>query len=661
MSLANRRYRQLNSSSPCAAPSGNRYRSVAALWALRALVPLSGAHRLAFGYIHNVQELLVEIGCWPLESPVQDGPMIGPAAMKRLHALHSDAERRAATLPEPLASNVSRLGKLVGLNAAEETIVGFAVLLYAVEWLEPATDALGNVDAAGLHKALAVLLKIETGKMRRALSPEGRLYEAGLVRVCARNGRTLKDKLELLSGLEDCLLIPQQDPAAALRDYFQLAAPAKLGLESFSHVDRDLEVILPHLKHAVDRRPVGVNLLIHGRSGVGKTELVRTLAKSLDVHLYEIGSAGADGNPHNGLYRLQACQLCQRVLSRRGRCMVLFDEIEDVFPSPRAFFAEGNGQTGPKAWINRLLEQNPVPAFWLSNRIGHIDSAYLRRFDYVLRLRPPARERRAAFIRECLDGLPVNERTVARLADNEHLVPALTERAAKVARASADAAPAQIDRAFARAVENSLTAIGARTNSAFSAPTSIPYDLSLTNADHDLAEIVDGLRRTGGGRLCLYGPPGTGKTCYAWHIARSLDRPMHAKRASDILSAWVGDAEKNIRQMFRDAADEGALLLLDEADSFLQDRRTARRSWEITQVNELLVQMEQFDGIFVASTNLFEGLDGAALRRKDTFWIFDTRTGDERFRSDAEALVVGGRDDKGIEAPFNIAEKSDAW
>jgi SpoVK/Ycf46/Vps4 family AAA+-type ATPase len=59
------------------------------------------------------------------------------------------------------------------------------------------------------------------------------------------------------------------------------------------------------------------------------------------------------------------------------------------------------------------------------------------------------------------------------------------------------------------------------------------------------------------------------------------------------------------------------VLVLDEVDSFLQDRSKARHSWEVTGVNEMLTQMEAFDGLFIASTNLMNDLDEAALRRFD--------------------------------------------
>lgn len=74
---------------------------------------------------------------------------------------------------------------------------------------------------------------------------------------------------------------------------------------------------------------------------------------------------------------------------------------------------------------------------------------------------------------------------------------------------------------------------------------------------------------------------------------------------------------KNIASAFSEAERDNAVLLIDEVDSFLRDRRDAKASWEVTQVNEMLTQMEQFQGVLIASTNLIEGFDQAALRRFD--------------------------------------------
>lgn len=146
-------------------------------------------------------------------------------------------------------------------------------------------------------------------------------------------------------------------------------------------------------------------------------------------------------------------------------------------------------------------------------------------------------------------------------------------------------------------------------------PSCGPYDLAFVNASVDLGGVADSLARASPATICLYGPPGTGKTAWVAHLATSLERPLRAARASELLDCWVGGTERNIAALFRSAFEEKALLFLDEADSFLQDRGRAKHSWEVTQVNELLVQMEAFQGVFVCATNLVDALDEASLRR----------------------------------------------
>ncbi|MDQ6959681.1 MAG: ATP-binding protein, partial [Mariprofundaceae bacterium] len=141
------------------------------------------------------------------------------------------------------------------------------------------------------------------------------------------------------------------------------------------------------------------------------------------------------------------------------------------------------------------------------------------------------------------------------------------------------------------------------------------YSLEYVSANVDVSGLMKGLKRSRKGNICFYGPPGTGKTALGQYIAEHLEQPLMVRRASDLLSMWLGETEQNIAEMFREARDENGMLLLDEANSFLRDRRGADHSWEVTQVNELLVQMENFDGLFICSTNLMDDLDQASLRR----------------------------------------------
>ena len=150
-----------------------------------------------------------------------------------------------------------------------------------------------------------------------------------------------------------------------------------------------------------------------------------------------------------------------------------------------------------------------------------------------------------------------------------------------------------------------------------------PYELQFLSTGHDLGALIETLSKAGCGRVCLYGPPGCGKTAFVHYLGTRLERPVLIRRASDLLGPYVGETEQRLAAMFEEARDQDAILLLDEADSFLQERGRAQRSWEVTQVNELLVQMEAFEGLFFCATNFMDILDSAVFRRFDLKVKFD--------------------------------------
>lgn len=169
-----------------------------------------------------------------------------------------------------------------------------------------------------------------------------------------------------------------------------------------------------------------------------------------------------------------------------------------------------------------------------------------------------------------------------------------------------------------RQLRNASAAMGERGMTApRSADSELGYDPALLNLKgrFGVDQIERALRQRPRASLCLYGPPGTGKSGLAHHLAHRLGRTLLVRRASELLGKYVGETEQALAAMFRQAQAQSAWLLLDEADSFLQDRRTAQRGYEVSAVNELLQGMEQFDGVLVCTTNLLDQLDAAALRR----------------------------------------------
>ena len=524
-----------------------------------------------------------------------------------------------AEYPDTLEANLVRLRSIVALSDLEADLLRFMVLLHYVPELDDLFDLFMPLNTARAQRLLAGLLGSDARTVARALSPRGTLALSGLLTVDRSVGSTsMRSKFDLLSnGFADMMMNYEgEDLFEIFKEAVRRVEEPRLRLEHFDHLTRERAMMMAYMQRAVamDRR--GAHILIYGPPGTGKTEWVKTLAYTLGLDLFEISYADEDDEPLDGRRRINAFKSAQYLFGGE-RVMLMFDEIEDVFED-NGLVATRRGAKptqSRKAWFNRILENAPVPTVWVSNSVQMMDEAMLRRFDLVVKMPVPPRGKRLAVAREAFGRL-VSERALEAMADHPAAAPAILSRAAEVLELIAPT-PQEADGYAMAMVSATLEAQGHQPLKK-ALPTAIGgYDPELVNCEADLAAIAEGIAQNPSARLCLYGPPGTGKSAFGRWLAERLDRPCLVKKGSDLLSMFVGGTEANIAAAFEEAEREKAVLVFDEIDGFLQDRREAQRSWEVTQVNELLTQMEAFEGVFVATTNLMENLDPASLRRFD--------------------------------------------
>ena len=602
--------------------ASEHHTGAATVWSLRILARFIAPGRLAATLANVDEESLVQLGL----TSGDEKP--SPAVLReRLRAALARHDRRPIGILKPLGANIEWIADALNLNAVEQRVLAFVVLAQTTPPLSTVADAAGSfLDSESAVRLVAAALAERLEIVRETLSAGGTLACSGLLRIDQQAPYPFSHKLDLLGGLRDALLQPQRDLPDMLSRFFRCAAPSTLTPQDYPHVKDSIALLCRYLDSTRTQRTAGVNVLVHGRPGTGKTELARLLARAVSGKLFEVSIEDESGEPIAGRDRFSAYRLCQSMLARQTGCLILFDEIEDVFSADGPVLRE---RDRCKAWVNRLLETNPVPAIWISNEINAIDPAHLRRFDYVLELRVPPRSVRKRILEKHLTNLAVRPAFIERMAAHPDLAPAQVERAARVVAHLGQDKPEPVESALAEVLGGTLEALGHSRRPPRAPAAPCAYDLALVNADRAPESIATGLHHHPHARLCLYGPPGTGKTAFAHHLTRSLDRPLLAKRASDLLACYVGQTEQHIADMFREAETEHAVLLLDEADSLLRTRSNAHQSWEVTQVNELLVQMESFDGIFIAATNLVDVLDPASLRRFDLKVRFDYLTSEQ--------------------------------
>ena len=385
---------------------------------------------------------------------------------------------------------------------------------------------------------------------------------------------------------------------------FTTLSDGSLTIKDFSYI-KELDYIKNILKNAINTQQKGINILFYGKPGVGKTELVKALSKEVGATLYNADTRYNEIKKEAANSKLKEVSCINEIINEKNRPIIILDEAEDIF------FNDNGGDGISKATINHVLENTKYPIIWTTNNIW-IDPSFLRRFTYCICFDDIPRFKQKEIIENIAkkENIKVSDDIITNMIDNK-LNLGNAKNILHIAKLNNATEEDIINH-----IEQTTRSIGG-TYKDFKHRDGNYFDPKLTNTDIDLIGLSEKIKSTSKTNftICSYGAPGTGKSAYAEYLAELLNMPIIKKKTSDLLSMWVGGTEQNIATAFREAKDSKAILLFDEADSLLQDRRNAHNSWEVTQVNEMLVQMENHPYPFICTTNLFDKLDQASLRR----------------------------------------------
>ena len=520
--------------------------------------------------------------------------------------------------PDRTRERLRRLGKTTSMERSDLDILELLLRHQTHALFESMIDEIFERPHSSSHplnissRALPLLLGMSSNTFQARLRDDAPLVRSGLV------GIDNKGDIRLLSRMSRLVIAPGGRNIDATHLLIDVASSGDLEWSDFDHVAGDRNHVETLVRGALSSGARGVNILLHGPPGTGKTEFCKVLAERLGVTLYTIGETDGYGREPSRKQRLQEFKFAQHLLANNPQALLLFDEMDDLLDDSLL----DCGAMGPlllsrseaivsKVVMHRMLEEVPTPTLWTLNNARQVGPAILRRMMFAFELRQPPSTVRARVWTRQLDryGIEAAPDEVKALATDFDATPGIAAGATAAAHLGGG------DIATVRRGVRSLSRVLSREKVPQRPPPG--FDPGLIRANTDSMALVERLADAGARHfsILLQGPSGTGKSAFVRHLAEQLGLEILQKRASDLISMWCGETERQIADAFAEARDTGTFLVFDEADSILADRRFAQRSWEVSQVNEMLTWMEVHPLPFACTTNFSDYLDPATLRR----------------------------------------------
>lgn len=524
--------------------------------------------------------------------------------------------------PDPMAVRFGELCRLFNLAKGERDALAMAVM--AKQKYGGIEQLSGRLGPCGIA-VRAAFLGISHEEYVHLLDSKGRLRRFG----CLKKDGNLGDDLWLyLLGVDDAPLTGR---------YFRKSEDPVLPWDFFGELaSHHGELIKRVIACATPQR--GVNVLLYGEPGTGKSSFARSLARELGRDVYLIAQSDKDGSSVSAAFRLTALRVCDGQVPPETSLIVV-DEADAMLEGGGGslvypFVASSHKDKGT---LNDLLDEIHAPCIWITNsRSDWLDSSNRRRFDYSVRFDALTHEQQTAVWRNAAqrhgigDALP--EGLLARMT-GRYAVSAggidLALRNLSAMMAKNAVRPTDVETTLATLLDAHVSLLGGHNATRQQACAGYSLDGLNIKGPFSLSRIESAVRRfketharlsdaapdSPRMNLLLFGPPGTGKTAFIHYLGGALNMRVVTKTGSDLLGKYVGETEKNIRDAFREVGCGDSILFLDEIDGLLRTRADSQRGWEVSQVNEILRQMEEFGGVLACATNFADNLDSAALRR----------------------------------------------
>ncbi|MBQ9367181.1 MAG: ATP-binding protein [Victivallales bacterium] len=531
--------------------------------------------------------------------------------------------------PRALQKRIEELKKYLGLDDHERDMLLF-FFMQESDRLKLGDFAVSTYRNTFDTRKLAVVMGLEEFQVGNYLADNANLHKYGII---DDDGDVDRCFISFLTGTSSQALSER---------FWTKSTEEALPWEFHGKIAEEHGKVIAEM---VKSKPAGrgISILLYGAAGAGKTSFSQSLAALLGRDLYFIAQNDKDSSrrSYSASFRYAALSAAQRQLDP-DKCILVMDECDDMIEANRAngffglFMTRDNGAE-TKGQLNTVIDENRHTVIWICNsQQDAIAKSSRRRFDYSVLFDELLPETRVHIWENCLkrencDG-KLSEEFIGDVSRKYKVNAGGIALAVKNAASLVAADPSK---SFEECVSTFLQAhcalLGIRKSNDERLEPARDYSLEGLNIKSGIRperiiqvcrNYLDAQKNPGqAGRdrprmnLLLHGVPGSGKTEFVKYLAKQLGKKLNIKNASDLLSMYVGGTEHLLAAAFAEAEKNNEMLFIDEGDSMLSSRDGAQRSWEVSQVNTLLTEMENFNGIFAVSTNLIQKLDPAALRR----------------------------------------------
>ncbi len=300
------------------------------------------------------------------------------------------------------------------------------------------------------RSAVGVLTGLSPMQVQRLLTPRQALCLLGLLED-RRGGDFAPSQTVLrIARLET------SDPSGLRAALIGRARKAELAWGDFEHLGPLPDLAARLVRGALETSAPGVNLLLYGSPGTGKTEFARCWPSVSEPTRCSWARSTRRMRSHRGPRASAPSRSCGRWPAAPARTLLVVDEADDVFTGVDEDDAES--RVGSKVFMNRLVETTQAPTVWITNSTGRLGPAVLRRMSLAIRFPEPGQAVRRRVLKRTAARrkVPLSDAALAALSTIP-ATPAVIDTALRVAKLAQGSTVADVQTA-ARSVLHAMEA-----------------------------------------------------------------------------------------------------------------------------------------------------------------------------------------------------------